>query len=211
MDRTLTPVFEALFRGFSHKDWDLLSPFEVDGLSYYQNIQVQPGLLQWLINHFDSLDNLFHYNDFEICPLFEEFSIISRRIPMVEEIAMVPRLDIFASLILPVFVFSAYEITSYDFGVDVIPLRLLVDCAMSMDRTRPFWPFVVCFCLLSHYLLLSGIDGYDSLRLVPIVEQMARRRTPFSLIWQRHLLGWKNMLGTLAWYSVQWGVRFYCM
>ncbi|KDP45110.1 hypothetical protein JCGZ_19985 [Jatropha curcas] len=76
-----------------------------------------------------------------IYPLFEEFSIISGRIPVVEEILALSQLDIDpASLILLVFNFSV------------------------------------------QYLPLSGIDGYCNLRLVPIVEQMARRRTPFPLI-----------------------------
>ncbi|KDP21560.1 hypothetical protein JCGZ_03668 [Jatropha curcas] len=51
-----------------------------------------------------------------------------------------------------------------------------------MDRTSPYWPSLVCFCILSQYLLLSGINDYCSLRLVPIVGQMARRRMPFPLI-----------------------------
>ncbi|KDP23168.1 hypothetical protein JCGZ_00079 [Jatropha curcas] len=158
MDQTLVPAFEVLFHSFSHEDWDLLSPFKLYGLCYYRHILVQSGLLQWLINHFDPLGNLFRHNDFELCPLFEEFSIISGRISMVEEIPIVPRLDIDpASLILHVFDFSTYEMLSYDFGADVVPLRY-------------------------QYLLLSGINSYGSLTLVHIVKQMARRHTPFPLV-----------------------------
>ncbi|KDP27446.1 hypothetical protein JCGZ_19807 [Jatropha curcas] len=119
----------------------------------------------------------------EICPLFEELRIISGRIPIAEEVPVVSRLDIDpASLILPVFGFSTYEISSYDFDADVVPLRLFVDRALDMDCISPYWPSLVCFCILSQYLLLSGIDGYGSLRLVRIVEQMARHYTLFSLI-----------------------------
>ncbi|KDP34434.1 hypothetical protein JCGZ_12794 [Jatropha curcas] len=39
-----------------------------------------------------------------------------------------------------------------------------------------------CLCDCFQYLLLGGIDGYGSLRLVPIAEQMARHRTPFPFI-----------------------------
>ncbi|KDP41093.1 hypothetical protein JCGZ_03223 [Jatropha curcas] len=123
MDRSLAPAFQAFFRSFSHEDWDLLSPFEVNRLSYYRNIQVQPGLLQWLINHFDPSDNLFHDNDFEICPLFEEFNIIYGRIPVTEEVPVMPKLDFDPALmILPIFGFSAYEIPTYYFGAHVVPL-----------------------------------------------------------------------------------------
>ncbi|KDP44566.1 hypothetical protein JCGZ_22148 [Jatropha curcas] len=90
MDRSLAPVCEALFHNFSGEDWDLLSPFDLNGLSYYRNIWVQPRLLQRLINHFDPSDNLFCHNDFEIYPLFEEFSIISGRIHVTEEVLTVP-------------------------------------------------------------------------------------------------------------------------
>ncbi|KDP23831.1 hypothetical protein JCGZ_27120 [Jatropha curcas] len=94
--------------------------------------------------------NLFHHNDFEICPLFEEFSIIFRRIPIIEEVPMVLRLDIDpASLILPVFDFSTYEIASYDFGADAFPLLPFVDHALSVDRTSSYWPSLICFCILS--------------------------------------------------------------
>ncbi|KDP30088.1 hypothetical protein JCGZ_18563 [Jatropha curcas] len=86
--------------------------------------------MQWLINHFDPSDILFCHNDFELYPLFEEFSIISGRIPVVEEIPAVLRLDIdLASLILPVFGFLAYKIPSYDFGADVMALQPPVDHA----------------------------------------------------------------------------------
>ncbi|KDP40445.1 hypothetical protein JCGZ_03860 [Jatropha curcas] len=51
-----------------------------------------------------------------------------------------------------------------------------------MDRISPYWPSLVYFCIHSQYLLLNGINGYGSLRLVPIVEQMARHCMPFSLI-----------------------------
>ncbi|KDP23175.1 hypothetical protein JCGZ_00086 [Jatropha curcas] len=96
---------------------------------------------------------------------------------------MVPQLDIdLALLILPFFCFTAYEIPSYNFGTNVVPLRPLVDFALGMDSASPFWPSLVCFCLLSQYLLLSGINGYGSLRLMPIVEQMARQCTHFSFI-----------------------------
>ncbi|KDP28961.1 hypothetical protein JCGZ_19655 [Jatropha curcas] len=81
----------SLKRPKSLADWGLLTPFKLNGLSYYQNIRVQPGLLQWLINHFDSSQNLFRHNDFEIYPLFEEFSIISGRMLVVEEVLAVPR------------------------------------------------------------------------------------------------------------------------
>ncbi|KDP27478.1 hypothetical protein JCGZ_20013 [Jatropha curcas] len=183
MDQSLAPAFEALFCNLNCEDLDSLSPFELNGLSYHQNIQVPPGLLQWLINHFDPSHNLFHHNEFEIYSLFEELNIISGRIPVIEEILMVPRLDIDpASLILLVFSFSTYEIPSYEFRVDVMSLRPLAEHAMSMDRTSPLWPSLVCFFLLSQYLPLSGIDDYGSLRLVPIIEQMARRHMPFPLI-----------------------------
>ncbi|KDP45561.1 hypothetical protein JCGZ_18221 [Jatropha curcas] len=123
MDPSLAPAFEALFYSFTRKDWHVLSPFELNGLSYYRNIRVQPRLLQWLIGHFDHLNNLFRHNDFNIYLLFEEFSIIFGRIPVIEEIPAVPRLDVdLASMILPIFGFSAYEILSYDFGADVVPL-----------------------------------------------------------------------------------------
>ncbi|KDP28038.1 hypothetical protein JCGZ_19715 [Jatropha curcas] len=151
-------------------DWDLLSPFELEGLSYYQNIRVKPGLLQLLINYFDPLNKLFRHNVFEICPLFKELSIIYGRIPMVEEIPTVPRLDIDpASLILLVYSFSAFEIQSYHFGANVVPLQPFIERAMSIYRTSP-WPSLFSFWLLSQYLLLSDIDVYGSLRLVPIVE-----------------------------------------
>ncbi|KDP29606.1 hypothetical protein JCGZ_19133 [Jatropha curcas] len=171
MDRALARGFKALFCSFSYEDWDLLSPFELNGLSYYRNIRVQPELLRWLINHFDPLDNSFRHNDFEIYPLFSELSIISRRMLVPEEIPALPRLNIDpASLILHAFNFSAYEILSCDFGADVMPLRPFVDHALSVDRTSP------------QYLLLSGIDGCGSLRLVPIVKQMARRCMPLPFI-----------------------------
>ncbi|KDP36660.1 hypothetical protein JCGZ_07878 [Jatropha curcas] len=150
MDRSIAPAFEALFCSFTHKDWHVLSPFELNGLSYYRNIRVQLRLLQWLIDHFDHSDNLFRHNDFEICPLFEEFSIISGRIPVTEEI---PTL-----------------------------MRPLIDRALGMDCTSPHWVPLVCFYILSQYLLLNGIDGYGSLQLVSIVKQMARRHTPLPLI-----------------------------
>ncbi|KDP22041.1 hypothetical protein JCGZ_02993 [Jatropha curcas] len=96
-------------------------------------------LLQWLINHFDPLDNLFRHNDFEICPLFEEPGIIFGRIPVIEEVPIVPRLDVYpTSMILPIFGFSASEVPSYDFEPDVVPLHPLVDRALSMDRTSPY-------------------------------------------------------------------------
>ncbi|KDP20221.1 hypothetical protein JCGZ_09848 [Jatropha curcas] len=95
-------------------------------------------------------------------------SVISGRIPVVEEVLAMPQLDVDpASLILPIFGFLAYEMLSYDFGANVVPLRLLVDCALVMDRTSPYLPSLACFCILSQYLLLSGTDSYDSLRLVP--------------------------------------------
>ncbi|KDP30550.1 hypothetical protein JCGZ_15259 [Jatropha curcas] len=150
MDWSLATAFEALFYSFSREDQDLLSPFKLNRLNYYRNIRVQPELLQWLINHFDSLNNLFRHNDYKICPLFEEFNIIFGRIPVVKEVDVVSRLDIDpASLILPVFIFSAYEIPSYDFDVDAVPLQPLVDRALSMDHTRPYWPSLVCLCILS--------------------------------------------------------------
>ncbi|KDP25166.1 hypothetical protein JCGZ_24184 [Jatropha curcas] len=148
----MSPLDCTIFR---HKDWDLLTPFELNELSYYKNIRVPPELLQWLINHFDPSDNLFRHNNFEICPLFEEFSIISRRIPMVEEVLTMPRLDIDPALL---------------------------NHALSMDLTSPYWPSLIHFCMPSQYLLLSGIDCYGSLRLMPIVEQMVRHRTAFPLI-----------------------------
>ncbi|KDP42650.1 hypothetical protein JCGZ_01707 [Jatropha curcas] len=74
------------------------------------------------------------------------------------------------SLILPVFGFSTYEIPSYDFGADVVPLQPFVDRALGIDHISPYWPSLACFCILSHSLLLNGIDGYGSLRLVAIVE-----------------------------------------
>ncbi|KDP30057.1 hypothetical protein JCGZ_18382 [Jatropha curcas] len=95
--------------------------------------------MQWLINYFDPSDNLFRHNDFEICPLFEEFNIIFRRRPVVEEVPIVPRLDIDpASLILLVFGFAAYEIPSYDFGDNVMHLRPLIDRSLSIDRTSSY-------------------------------------------------------------------------
>ncbi|KDP33119.1 hypothetical protein JCGZ_13566 [Jatropha curcas] len=112
--------------------------------------------------------------------LVKEFNIIFWSLPVTEEIPIVPWLDIDPALmILPVFGFSSYEIPSYDFGADIVPLRPLVDRALGMDRTSPYWAPLVCFCLLSQYLLLSEIAD---LRLVPIVEQTARRRTPFPFI-----------------------------
>ncbi|KDP46801.1 hypothetical protein JCGZ_11172 [Jatropha curcas] len=111
MDRSLAPIYEALFCSFTGEDWDTLSSFELNRPNYYRNIRVQPGLLQWLNNHFNHSDNLFQHNDFEIYPLFKEFSIIFLWIPMTEEILAVPRHDIDpASMVLPVFGFSAYEI-----------------------------------------------------------------------------------------------------
>ncbi|KDP38789.1 hypothetical protein JCGZ_05125 [Jatropha curcas] len=139
MDRSLALAFEALFLSFSHKDWDLLSPFKLNRLSYYQNIRVLSGLLQWLINHFNSLDNLFRHNDFEIYLLFEEFSIISWRIPVIEEVPVVPQLDVDpTSMILLVLSFLAYENLSYDFSTDVMPLHSLVDRSLNMDHTNPY-------------------------------------------------------------------------
>ncbi|KDP25956.1 hypothetical protein JCGZ_22946 [Jatropha curcas] len=138
MDRSFIPAFEALFCSLNREDLDSLSPFKLNGLSYYRNIRVQPGLLQWLINHFDPSNNLIQHDNFEICLLFEELSIISGRIPLTEEIPVVPRLDVDpTSLIPPVFGFSAYEILSYDFGADAMPLQLLVDRALGMDSTSP--------------------------------------------------------------------------
>ncbi|KDP21559.1 hypothetical protein JCGZ_03667 [Jatropha curcas] len=135
MDQSLALAFEALFRSFSHEVWDLLTPFELNGLSYYRNIRVQPGLLQWLINHFVPSDNLFCHNNFEIYPLFEEFKIFSGRILVVEEVPAVPRLDIDpASLILSVFDFSTYEISSYDFGADVVSLQSLIVLAQGKSN-----------------------------------------------------------------------------
>ncbi|KDP27093.1 hypothetical protein JCGZ_20317 [Jatropha curcas] len=100
-----------------------------------------------------------------MCPLFEELNIISRRIPVIKEIPVVLWLDIdLTSLTLLVFGFSAYEIPSYDFGADTVPLRSFLEGAMSMDHSSPFWTSLVCFCLLSQYLLLNGIDGYDLYR-----------------------------------------------
>ncbi|KDP24579.1 hypothetical protein JCGZ_26528 [Jatropha curcas] len=56
-----------------------------------------------------------------------------------QEVHVVPQLDIDpTSMILPKFGFSAYGILSYDFGVDVVPLRPLVDRALSMDCTSPY-------------------------------------------------------------------------
>ncbi|KDP40998.1 hypothetical protein JCGZ_03794 [Jatropha curcas] len=185
MDESLASAFEPLFRSLNCEDRELLSPFELNGLSYYQNIQIQPGSLQWLSNHFDTSDNLFRHNDFEICPLFKE-------------IPAVPRLDIdLASPILPVFGFTAYEIPYYDFGADVVPLRLLADRALGMDCNSPYWPLLVCFCIISQYLLFSDIDGYGSLKLVLIIEQMARQRTCSPLI----LAETFTWLGEHAWDS----------
>ncbi|KDP47167.1 hypothetical protein JCGZ_25676 [Jatropha curcas] len=94
------------------------------------------GLLQWLINHFDHSNNLFPHNNFEICPLFEEYSIIFGRIPVTEEIPIVPWLNIDPALMsMVIFSFSAYEIPSYDFRANVVPLRPLIDHALGMDRT----------------------------------------------------------------------------
>ncbi|KDP39757.1 hypothetical protein JCGZ_02777 [Jatropha curcas] len=107
----------------------------------------------------------------EVCQLYEVGCLKLAEARLSDEhiflkIPTVPRLDVDpASLILPVFSFSAYEILSYDFRADIVPLRPLVNRAMSMDRTSPFWPSLICFCLLSQYLLLSGIDGYGSFRL----------------------------------------------
>ncbi|KDP27414.1 hypothetical protein JCGZ_20242 [Jatropha curcas] len=39
MDRSLAHSFEALFHSLNREDQDLLSPFELNGLSYYPNIQ----------------------------------------------------------------------------------------------------------------------------------------------------------------------------
>ncbi|KDP35466.1 hypothetical protein JCGZ_10859 [Jatropha curcas] len=103
-------------------------------------------------------------------------------IPVTEEVPVVPPLDIDpASLILPVFSFSAYEILSYDFRANIEPLQPFVDRALSMDYSL-YWLPLVCFYILSQYLLLNGIDGYGSLWVVPIVEQMATRCMPFPLI-----------------------------
>ncbi|KDP25894.1 hypothetical protein JCGZ_23720 [Jatropha curcas] len=135
---TLAPMDKALFSSFTRRDWDTLSPFELNRWSYYRNIRVQPGLLQWLINHFDYLDTLFRHNDFKICPLFKEFSIIFGRILVIEEIPVVPRLNIDpSSLILPVFGFSAYEIPTYELGDDVVTLRPL-ERALEMDCANPY-------------------------------------------------------------------------
>ncbi|KDP33113.1 hypothetical protein JCGZ_13560 [Jatropha curcas] len=48
------------------------------------------------------------------------------------------------------------------------------------------------------YLLLSGIGGCGSLRLMLIVKHMARRHMLFPLIWLRPLFGWESMSGTPA-------------
>ncbi|KDP47180.1 hypothetical protein JCGZ_25689 [Jatropha curcas] len=101
---------------------------------------------------------------------------------MTEEVPIVPRLNVDpASWILLVFDFSAYEIPSYDFETDVMLLRPPIDHVLGMDRNSPYWPPLVYFCILSRCLLLSGIDGYGSLRLLPIVQQMARQCMPFPL------------------------------
>ncbi|KDP41913.1 hypothetical protein JCGZ_26931 [Jatropha curcas] len=87
---------------------------------------------------------------------------------MTEEVPTVPRLDVdLASIILPVFGFSTYEIPSYDLGADVVFLQPLIDRILGMDCTSPYWHQLVCFCILSQYLLLSGIEGYGNLRLCP--------------------------------------------
>ncbi|KDP34313.1 hypothetical protein JCGZ_12661 [Jatropha curcas] len=58
---------------------------------------------------------------------------------MTEEIPVVPWLDVDpASMILPLFSFSAYEIPSYDLRADVVSLQPLVDRAFGMDRTSPY-------------------------------------------------------------------------
>ncbi|KDP41051.1 hypothetical protein JCGZ_03157 [Jatropha curcas] len=118
--------------------------------------------------HFVSISNYNEVSQFYeaaclklVVARLSEFNIIPKRIPMVEEVPVVPQLNIDpASLILPIFDFSAYEIPSYDFDADVVPLQPLVDCALSMDCTSPYWPSLVCFCILTQYLLLNGIDGY---------------------------------------------------
>ncbi|KDP23021.1 hypothetical protein JCGZ_01684 [Jatropha curcas] len=191
-----TGLFRQLLNGLNWDRTQLLvyvpPPTEFDPFAKEEELDRGQGIAPVQV----SIDD---YN--EVCQLYEvarlklavvrlsdehasiKLSIISRRIPMVDEIPAVPQLDIEpASFILPVFGFSVYEIPSYDFGADVVPLRLLVQCAMSMDRTSLYWPSLVCFCIISQYLLLNGIDDYGSLRLVPIVEHMARRRTPFPLI-----------------------------
>ncbi|KDP47082.1 hypothetical protein JCGZ_03890 [Jatropha curcas] len=145
LDWTLASAFEALFCSLSREDWDSLSLFEVNMLSYYRNIRVKLGLLQWLINHFDPSNNLFCHNDFEIYLLFEELSIISRRIPVVDEIPAVPRLDLDPAGGL------AYEISSYDFGAYVVHLQPLVDRALGVDqRVR-----------VSSYMLYEPLCGFS--------------------------------------------------
>ncbi|KDP30165.1 hypothetical protein JCGZ_18198 [Jatropha curcas] len=68
-----------------------------------------------------------------------KLSIISMRIPVIEEIPAMRRLDIDpASLTLVFFGFSASEIPSYDFGADVVPLQPLIERAISMDCTSTF-------------------------------------------------------------------------
>ncbi|KDP27660.1 hypothetical protein JCGZ_20008 [Jatropha curcas] len=82
-----------------------------------------------------------------------------------------PRLEIDpASLILLMFGFLAYEIPTYEIGADVVPLRQLVKPPLEMNLASLYWAPLVCFCILSQYLLLSGIKSYGSLRLVPVVK-----------------------------------------
>ncbi|KDP24817.1 hypothetical protein JCGZ_25284 [Jatropha curcas] len=86
-----------------------------------------------------------------------------RRIPVVEEIPTVPLLDIdSASLILPVFGFTAYEILSYDFGADVVALRLLVNRALGsyLQRSQmacPWW--YIERVTVSSYILCVPLCG----------------------------------------------------
>ncbi|KDP30726.1 hypothetical protein JCGZ_15527 [Jatropha curcas] len=176
MDWALVVMFKALFRCLTRDDWNALSPSNSIGWCEYSNFEAQKAYFFGLqtvrpdrrpFKKFTESMPIWYlkrpenYEDRRTGPgiFFGEFSIISRRILVTEEILMVPRFDVdSASMILPMFYFLAYEIPSYDFRADVVPLHPLIDRALEMDHASPYWAPLVCFNILSQYLLLNDIE-----------------------------------------------------
>ncbi|KDP30558.1 hypothetical protein JCGZ_15267 [Jatropha curcas] len=128
-------MYRALFHSLARADWDILLPFEAGWAELPLKFLSLTQVIKRLIKHFDNSDNLFRHNDFEIYPLFKEFTTISSSIPVIEEIPTVPLLDIDpASLILLIFRFSTYEILTYELRADVVTLRPVVEHALRMDH-----------------------------------------------------------------------------
>ncbi|KDP43653.1 hypothetical protein JCGZ_22967 [Jatropha curcas] len=126
---------------------------------------------------------------------------------MVEEIPAVPWLDIDpALLILPVFGFSTYEIPSYDFGADVVPLQSLVERAMRENGQDPS----SVLGLMGSQLLLQLWD-FEKLQVMapPLDHLMFDYRPQFYIHRQCHLIGetvedWTTILRDLTFKGVRW-------